>query len=257
MQVLANARIVVWEGGSLWVIDAAPSTSEEPERTDAHAHHAIQVTVALGGRFRLGAEDVEFRGDAVAVAADALHWFEAEGLVAILFIEPESRLGRAVAKALLAGAPAATVRADLVGEFGRQLEGAYRAGVRDDAALIGLGRELAARLAGDARGDAPDLRVRKMIAQANAKLDGPVSLADVVAANGLSAGRLSHLFVEQTGLPFRTYLLWLRLTRAVSEAAAGASLTQAAHQAGFADSAHFSRTFRRMFGVAPASLRMT
>lgn len=37
----------------------------------------------------------------------------------------------------------------------------------------------------------------------------------------------------------------------------GSSLTEAAHAAGFADSAHFSRTFRRMFGVAPASLRMT
>jgi len=33
---------------------------------------------------------------------------------------------------------------------------------------------------------------------------------------GLSARRLSHQFVEQTGLPFRTYLLRLRLTRAVT-----------------------------------------
>jgi AraC family transcriptional regulator len=65
---------------------------------------------------------------------------------------------------------------------------------------------------------------------------------------------VSHLFVEQTGLPFRTYLLWLRLTKAVESMAAGASLTEAAHEAGFADSAHFSRTFRRMFGVAAAAL---
>ena len=37
--------------------------------------------------------------------------------------------------------------------------------------------------------------------------------------------------------------------------AGGASLTAAAHEAGFADSAHFSRTFRRMFGVAAAALK--
>ena len=35
--------------------------------------------------------------------------------------------------------------------------------------------------------------------------------------------------------------------------ATGDSLTAAAHDAGFADSAHFSRTFLRMFGI-PASV---
>jgi len=35
---------------------------------------------------------------------------------------------------------------------------------------------------------------------------------------------------------------------------AGPSWTAAAQDAGFADSAHFSRTCRRMFGIAPAML---
>jgi len=51
--------------------------------------------------------------------------------------------------------------------------------------------------------------------------------------------------------------LWLRLMRAVERFAAGASLTDAAHEAGFADSAHLSRTFRRMFGIAAGSLRVS
>ena len=55
--------------------------------------------------------------------------------------------------------------------------------------------------------------------------------------------------LEETGLPFRTYVLWRRLMKAVEIRAAGESLTEAAHQAGFSDSAHFSRTFLRMFGV--------
>lgn len=104
---------------------------------------------------------------------------------------------------------------------------------------------------------APDLRVRKVIAWAVRQMDQPVSLAEAGAMCGLSASRLRHLFVEQTGLPFKTYLLWLRLTRAVEAIAGGLALTQAAHQAGFADSAHLSRTFRRMFGVAPTALEIT
>jgi AraC-like DNA-binding protein len=69
----------------------------------------------------------------------------------------------------------------------------------------------------------------------------------------LSESRFSHLFVDQIGLPFRTYVLWRRLSSAVDRMASGASLTNAAHEAGFADSAHFSRTFLRMFGI-PASV---
>ncbi|MBT9527048.1 MAG: helix-turn-helix domain-containing protein [Rhizobacter sp.] len=32
------------------------------------------------------------------------------------------------------------------------------------------------------------------------------------------------------------------------------SWTQAAHEAGFSDSAHLTRTFKRMFGLNPAAL---
>lgn len=34
----------------------------------------------------------------------------------------------------------------------------------------------------------------------------------------------------------------------------GRSWTKVAHEAGFADSAHLSHTFRRIFGISPAML---
>lgn len=71
----------------------------------------------------------------------------------------------------------------------------------------------------------------------------------------MSPDRFRHLFMAETGVTFRAYLLWLRLECALTSYVAGSSLTDAAHTGGFADSAHFSRTFRRMFGIAPASLR--
>lgn len=83
-----------------------------------------------------------------------------------------------------------------------------------------------------------------------------VSLSDAAKFIGLSPGRARHLFVQQTGIPFRRYLLWLRLVRAVEIYAAGAHLTEAARGAGFADAAHSSRTFRRMFGIRAGSLRL-
>ncbi|MGV7852710.1 helix-turn-helix domain-containing protein, partial [Mycobacterium kansasii] len=68
--------------------------------------------------------------------------------------------------------------------------------------------------------------------------DGPVRTRDLAARVGSSAGRLTHLFTAQTGLPMRRYVLWLRLITALRAVAAGNDLTAAAHSAGFADSAH-------------------
>ncbi len=77
-------------------------------------------------------------------------------------------------------------------------------------------------------------------------------LADLAKAIDLSPGRLTHVFTQREGIPFKRWLLWDRLLRTVDQLCAGADLTTAAHAAGFADSAHLSRSFRAHFGI-PAS----
>ncbi len=256
MEKLASVWIVAWGGASLWVVDAAAAKAAKPRRTDFHAHHAIQVTLSLGGAFSLSTSDAHMRSDAIAVAADTPHLFDAEGLVAHLFVDPESRAGLAVARRFLGGADMAALPVEILSGLRERIAAAYRAPARNNTALIGLGRELVSTLGAGVFTETPDPRICRVIAWAAEQIDAPISLSDALAVGGLSASRLRHLFVEQTGLPFKTYLLWLRLTRAVECFAAGASLTQVAHQAGFADSAHFSRTFRRMFGITPGALRL-
>ena len=63
-----------------------------------------------------------------------------------------------------------------------------------------------------------------------------------------------HLFAQHTGTSLRSYALWAKLRRALREALSGASLTTAAHAAGFADSAHLSHSFKAMFGLPPRFL---
>lgn len=81
-----------------------------------------------------------------------------------------------------------------------------------------------------------------------------LTISDLAKAVNLSESRLAHLFKEQTGTPIRRYLLWLKLRRAIKMIIAGSTFTYAAHQSGFADSAHLSRTYRQMFGVSPSEL---
>lgn len=92
MDTVATGRIAFWEGGSLWVFDV-PTGAEVPDRIAMHSHHAYQLTFSLGGDFGLHLEDRIIGGPFAIAAPDAPHAFEAQGLISLLFIEPESRAG--------------------------------------------------------------------------------------------------------------------------------------------------------------------
>ncbi|MES2818347.1 MAG: helix-turn-helix domain-containing protein [Pseudomonadota bacterium] len=81
-----------------------------------------------------------------------------------------------------------------------------------------------------------------------------LSLVSLARQVGLSPSRLIGLFKQQVGIPIRRYRLWYRLFRCTQRMTTGTSLTQAALDAGFADSAHFSRTYRAILGFYPSAL---
>jgi AraC-like DNA-binding protein len=258
--VRGEGRIVVWEGGSLWLVAADAGLGD----TDYHTHHAVQITIALDGAFELHAPGENLSAPIVGVAADASHIFAAKGLMAFLFIEPESRAGRALAARWFTDRQLAALPSELFASGVEALREVFRSAA-EPARLIEIGKSLvhALEVGGPCCPDLPlpgprlpDPRVQRVIRYAAGHLDAPVTLAEAAAGINLSQSRLRHLFVEETGLAFRTYLLWLRLMKAVEAYAAGESLTAAAHEAGFADSAHLSRTFRRTFGVPATSARL-
>lgn len=94
-----------------------------------------------------------------------------------------------------------------------------------------------------------DTRVTEALAEVDALLDGKVRALEIAAQVQLSLSQLERLFATHIGLPVRRLVRWRRLRLALVLALAGKSLTTAAHEAGFADSAHFSRVMREMFGV--------
>jgi len=252
----AYGRMVFWEGASLWILGTRPG--EGPyKKTDFHAHHAVQVTLSLQGWFTLENRDRQVGGDAAAVAPDAEHALAGEGMVAHLYVDPEGEPGRQLQRTLFSGETLVSIPASSLGGLPARLRAGFESPHRSDQSLIDFGRALLAKLApGSERDERPEARVRRMSAWAAGRLDSPVTLADAAAHVGLSTGRARHLFVEETGLPFRTYLLWRRLMRAAELFSAGSSLTDAAQNAGFSDSSHLSRTFRRMFGITADSLRL-
>src|SRR5262249_7473937 len=99
----------------------------------------------------------------------------------------------------------------------------------------------------------PDPRVARARELLQAAPMHRMPLANLAQAVSLSPSRLAHLIRPPLGMPVRRYLLWLRLRDAVGTMAGGATITEAAHAAGFADAPHLDRTFRRMIGFTPSA----
>jgi AraC-like DNA-binding protein len=94
-------------------------------------------------------------------------------------------------------------------------------------------------------------RVEIMKALLAADLAAPLRVADLAQAVGLSPFHATRLFSEATGLPPHAWRTQLRLQRALAPLRAGASVADVAAASGFTDQSHFTRHFRRMFGVPP------
>ncbi|HTR06913.1 MAG TPA: AraC family transcriptional regulator [Paraburkholderia sp.] len=96
-----------------------------------------------------------------------------------------------------------------------------------------------------------DARVETMKALLAADLAAPLRVADLAQAVGLSPFHATRLFTQATGLPPHAWRTQLRLQRALGPLREGATVADVAAASGFTDQSHFTRHFRRMFGVPP------
>jgi len=105
------------------------------------------------------------------------------------------------------------------------------------------------------RGARPiDDRLRRVLDALRDRLDENLPIEVIAADVGLSPSRLMSLAHAQIGSSLRSVRRWLRTFAVVRDYAAGASLTTAALDAGFASSSHLSAAAREHFGIRPSQI---
>ena len=253
MGVIGIGQFISWDGGCLLI---GHSGGVVP----LHAHYAIQVAFGAeaGIRFRARDGDPWIEYAAAIIPSRQPHSMDATRVApnVVIFIEPETAEGRALSGRLASGGIAAVPR-EVLAEVGPPLFAAWRE-PRTAGALEQAARNVIGALAGGVPPMvASDERLLRAMAHIRAHLERPLTLAEVADVACLSPSRFRHLFVEQTGMALRPYILWRRFVRVWELLMQGASLSTAAHAAGFADAAHLTRTSRRMFGLPPSALEMS
>ena len=219
--------------------------------TVSHAHLAPQITISLGGLIRFGhgaGEIVE--SDACLFGSLEPHRVHGDEPSAILFLAPTRRRALRQHKGRL---PIPTPEA----------RHALAAQVREFASLERSwdeASELAARwkqtwLLAPHRVPTVDSRIAKALDHLDSYAEEKADRYSLASSALLSPSRFAALFAAHVGLPLRRYLVWRRLILAVKLMAEGANVTEAAAEAGFADTSHMSRAFLRTFGLSPSIFR--
>lgn len=105
------------------------------------------------------------------------------------------------------------------------------------------------------RGALPPARVRRVIELIEANLELGVSVEAMAAEVGLSPAHFTRAFKQATGRSPHQHLIAARLEQArAALTRSDARLSEVALRFGFADQAHFTRMFRRHFGITPGQL---
>lgn len=243
MTVATPFRLILWSHRILY-LGLSPDN-------ELHRHHAAQLCVSLDHplHYRATPESQWSISQGVFIPPDHPHQIDAGGArILALYLEPES-------DDYPAGRPSHELQALVPGSKSIEaLRALSEASIDADAALASCMSVLT--LSPDERrpsrsGDARVLAVVERIRSAPGQSFSARELAESVH---LSPSRLSHIFRKQTGIPIRRFVVWSRTRSVIHNALQGATLTEAAHAAGFSDAAHMSNAFRRLFGFAPSAL---
>jgi AraC-like DNA-binding protein len=252
----SNSQAVASQG---FIINAGALYLGPDMKSTVHALHNYKIFIAVHGDFDLHLMGGRaFRAcKAIVIAPDRPHRIISRGaMFGAFYLVPETIEGQKVSR-FFAGkevfVPPAPVLAAIMPRLRMYLENGCSVQEADEISNY-LFNNLTPP--GEA-GAALDRRITRALEHLDSRVGYRVRLAEVAAEIALSHSRLEHLFREQVGISISRYMLWSRTRAALMLMATRKSLTEVALEVGFSDSAHLSRTFRKMIGISPSTLLRT
>lgn len=220
-----------------------------------HQHYALQLTIGIDDKFELETESGKTVSNSLIVHPQVSHRLDSKGQpVLIVLLNPASTLGHFLGKHMT-NEPVQAFEEEWVGYLRMFAKDLLKNEINEKtflSACINSMAEFNARCL-QAKHQV-DKRVLASLQYLDRHPRSIISLEEMAEEMCLSESRFQHLFKEQTGISYRRMQLWKRLLASFDNLRSTKTLTELAHQSGFSDSSHYSKTFKESFGFSPSAV---
>ena len=231
----------LYEAGNHILISAVYTDPAE------HRHMAAHIILSMKGEITVTAEGEEMMCRGVMIPSGVSHRVETKGNPVLVFLyDSATSVARGISCVECLSAEICDTITAAYLEF-EKTGTAEAYGEFEKSFLHHIGMEGSAYCVTDKRVLDAMIHIRENFLE-------KLLCQKVAASVFLSEGRFSHLFREQAGMPFASYLIYQRIMYVYGEILRGKSITEAALSAGFSGSAHFADVNRRVFGLSAGNI---
>ena len=221
--------------------------------THVHSHNTMQIIVDLQDGFKCRIGDGEWKNHKnLIIGENAIHQLDTNGSVQLLiYLDSETSAAKHIKSRYMNGLDVCESDINFF-EFidPKQLQDAILK--TDPDLLLNVVNQILSILCPEKEHPKADVRVIKILQKIATEHPEKLTVANLANQICLSESRLRAVFREATGMPVYQYMMWARIRFAINRIMNGYAVSEAAREAGFADSSHFHKMMIRMFGISPS-----
>ena len=207
-----------------------------------HSHTAVQIIISLGSELEAVINENRVLCQGIVIPSNVVHQIHTHGTAALVFLYDSTTDVAKQAKEIQV-LPAIACERIITAYHAFQRNATLYAYKTLNTCLLECVNVL------EECSDVRDERIREAIQYIRANLSGKLSCQEVADTVCLSQSRFSHLFREQVGMTFASYVIYQRILYVYAAVFEGKSITEAIIDAGFSSSSHFADVHRRVFGL--------
>ncbi|MFU1793952.1 helix-turn-helix domain-containing protein [Paenibacillus azoreducens] len=223
---------------------------------DDHSHHYIQLTVGLEQNVAITVEGHPMQASGFILQSNVTH--QLQGLRQwqwYILINPESTFGELVKRTYLKDSCVYVLDKNQATEL-QQLAVERLFSVNGQAEYDTAMQLCMQILRINENNQKPDLddRIQEVLHAIDTQPPHQLTVKDLSQCMYISESRLSHIFKNKVGISLASYIVHHKLETAFQAVFSGKSMTDAAIDAGFSSSSHFSRTVRDKLGMTARAI---
>ena len=214
---------------------------------EEHKHGAAHIMVSIDGTMRVASRNVEYVCRGIVIPSGIYHEVDTFGKNVLVFLYDSTTIvSKQIKEIRSISEECCEAIVEVYLAFEKQCNAENYCEFENDVlSHLGFETSICSEI---------DERIVSSMKYIRSRITEEITCEECAQNALLSQSRFSHLFKEQVGMTFASYVVYQRILYVYYEILRGRFITEAALEAGFCSSSHFADVNRRIFGISASSI---